>query len=122
MLYQSFVRKQFGILVAGIAPRQPDVSPDQSRAPARSPQSVRRLSRTHPDTLRCVVCSVDLAFGSQVVSKGFTGRYGRAYLVSAPASPADRPSIDLVNVKVGKPENRQLVIERRTCFPFRAEI
>ncbi|KAK8045102.1 yippee zinc-binding/DNA-binding /Mis18- centromere assembly-domain-containing protein [Apiospora rasikravindrae] len=41
-----------------------------------------RLLKVHPDTIRCSTCSTDLAFASQIVSKGFTGRYGRAYLVS----------------------------------------
>ena len=68
----------------------------------------KRLSRVHPDTLRCSICSADLAFSSQIVSKGFTGRYGRAYLVSPPAH---IPTIaaDLANIRVGRPENRQLV-------------
>lgn len=33
--------------------------------------------------LRCSRCLADLALTSQIVSKGFTGRHGRAYLVSA---------------------------------------
>ncbi|CAK7200097.1 hypothetical protein SEUCBS139899_002786 [Sporothrix eucalyptigena] len=49
----------------------------------------RRLQRVLPTTLRCRRCSADLAFASQIVSKGFTGRHGRAYLVSAPATHAD---------------------------------
>lgn len=92
-----------------------------------------RLARTAPDTLRCNTCSTDVAFGAQIVSKGFTGRHGRAYLVSAPlatatpscpssptaaASPLaskekererERDSGNLINVRVGRPENRQLV-------------
>ena len=76
-----------------------------------------RLSRAGPDTLRCGTCSADLAFGAQIVSKGFTGRYGRAYLVSPPPRPpvtARAPTstssgTDLVNIRVGRPESRQLV-------------
>lgn len=49
----------------------------------------RCLQRVLPTTLRCRRCSADLAFASQIVSKGFTGRHGRAYLISAPASHAD---------------------------------
>ncbi|CAL8579109.1 hypothetical protein XPA_004865 [Xanthoria parietina] len=33
--------------------------------------------------LRCARCAADLCPTSQIVSKGFTGRHGRAYLVSA---------------------------------------
>jgi hypothetical protein len=69
-----------------------------------------KLSRTRPDTIRCSTCSADLAFTSQIVSKGFTGRYGRAYLVSPPESVMkSRTTAGLLNVKVGKPETRLLV-------------
>ncbi|KAK0629424.1 yippee zinc-binding/DNA-binding /Mis18, centromere assembly-domain-containing protein [Bombardia bombarda] len=91
-----------------------------------SPSSSRarhRLSRIHPDTLRCGLCATDLAYHSQIVSKGFTGRYGRAYLVSPPSAQAtptcpasplnhvhqDGGDANLINVRVGRPENRQLV-------------
>lgn len=69
-----------------------------------------RLSRVQPNTIRCSTCSTDLAFTSQIVSKGFTGRYGRAYLVS-PLEPCkkDQPRGTLANVQLGKPETRQLV-------------
>jgi hypothetical protein len=56
--------------------------------------------------LRCSTCSADLAFASQIISKGFTGRYGRAFLVSPPARPAEQ---SLLNIRVGRNENRQLV-------------
>jgi hypothetical protein len=88
-------------------------------------RSGARLGPAQPDTLRCATCSADLAFARQIVSKGFTGRYGRAYLVSPPPSPSPRsrkdketdkgkdvrwePSNDLVNTKVGRPQSRQLV-------------
>lgn len=105
----------------------PTFTPSSSSPPDRD-----RLARTAPDTLRCNTCSTDVAFGAQIVSKGFTGRHGRAYLVSAPLAAAT-PSCpssptgngtsplaakakvkakdggNLVNVRVGRPENRQLV-------------
>ncbi|KAF4342688.1 yippee family protein [Fusarium beomiforme] len=65
-----------------------------------------RLCRTSPNTLRCSTCSADIAFASQIISKGFTGRYGRAFLVAPPAPPATQT---LSNIRVGKSENRQLV-------------
>lgn len=70
-----------------------------------------RLLKVHPDTIRCSTCSTDLAFASQIVSKGFTGRYGRAYLVSPPENNAmGVPGLgSLVNIKIGKPESRLLV-------------
>ncbi|KAK3365506.1 yippee zinc-binding/DNA-binding /Mis18, centromere assembly-domain-containing protein [Lasiosphaeria ovina] len=88
-----------------------------------------RLSRAQPDTLRCGTCATDVAFSSQIVSKGFTGRHGRAYLVSPPqahatpscpgsplnsnnagaAAPGSVTEADLLNIRVGRSENRQLV-------------
>lgn len=50
-----------------------------------------RLTSTHPDILRCSTCATDLAYGLQIVSKGFTGRHGRALLVGAPR-PTAQPS------------------------------
>jgi hypothetical protein len=67
--------------------------------------AAKQLSRTSPDTLRCGSCSVDIAFGAQIVSKGFTGRHGRAYLVS----PGSTSPKNLINVNIGRSENRQLV-------------
>ncbi|KAL8710796.1 MAG: hypothetical protein Q9220_004599 [cf. Caloplaca sp. 1 TL-2023] len=37
----------------------------------------------HCSRLRCARCAADLCPTSQIISKGFTGRHGRAYLVSA---------------------------------------
>lgn len=66
-------------------------------------------------TLRCVHCSTEFAFNSQVVSKGFTGRHGRAFLVAPPSSrptatclATDTQSTNLVNVSVGRAEARRL--------------
>lgn len=95
-----------------------------------------RLARALPDILRCNTCGTDVAYGLQIVSKGFTGRYGRALLVAAPstmptpscpASPLPNSSVgsnssispghhalaqesaNLVNITVGRPEPRNLV-------------
>ncbi|KAL2114522.1 hypothetical protein VUR80DRAFT_6007 [Thermomyces stellatus] len=84
-----------------------------TRKPA-APTPVR-LTRCNADTLRCSTCSTDLAYSSQIISKGFTGRHGRAYLVgppttdstSTPSSSYSTP--DLINVRVGRCESRQLV-------------
>ncbi|KAH8785382.1 yippee zinc-binding/DNA-binding /Mis18, centromere assembly-domain-containing protein [Diaporthe sp. PMI_573] len=67
------------------------------KAPQQLPPRTRRnsdrgrLSRTLPDVLRCTTCGTDVAYGLQVVSKGFTGRHGRALLVSPPL-PSSTPS------------------------------
>ena len=44
--------------------------------------------------LRCARCAADLCPTSQIISKGFTGRHGRAYLVSAsPVVIDDDPAV-----------------------------
>ncbi|KAH9233524.1 hypothetical protein K456DRAFT_1837172 [Colletotrichum gloeosporioides 23] len=90
------------------------------RRQTRTKPAALTITRTQPDTLRCSTCSSDIAFASQIVSKGFTGRYGRAYLVfptalPTPASPSSTRNSGpagpgtLANVRIGKCENRQLV-------------
>ncbi|RYP61664.1 hypothetical protein DL770_009743 [Monosporascus sp. CRB-9-2] len=96
-------------------------SEDHRRA-SIEPLDIGKLTQTQPDTIRCSTCGTDFAFCSQIVSKGFTGRYGRAYLVSAPTDlypqKEDRDwgrgvaaavGGDLINIKVDKPETRLLV-------------
>ncbi|KAL8370001.1 hypothetical protein RB595_000387 [Gaeumannomyces hyphopodioides] len=97
-----------------------DAAQQQHQGQRRQPRR-RRLAPPTPATLRCGICATDLAFASQIVSKGFTGRHGRAFLV-APASPSNVPAAgrlsssrsaagdgELVNIKIGRSENRQLV-------------
>lgn len=90
------------------ATSSPATTPGNSppdHAPIGKP-AARRLSRSAPDTLRCMSCSTDVALASQIVSKGFTGRYGRAFLVAPPPPPAEQT---LANIRVGRSEDRQLV-------------
>lgn len=47
--------------------------------------------------LRCVKCLSDLALSSQIISKGFTGRHGRAYLVAPCPSSISSSSTQLSN-------------------------
>lgn len=75
---------------------QLDEDKPSSQTPHQPPRTRRnsdrgRLSRTLPDVLRCTTCGTDVAYGLQVVSKGFTGRHGRALLVSPPL-PSSTPS------------------------------
>ncbi|KAK1980921.1 yippee zinc-binding/DNA-binding /Mis18, centromere assembly-domain-containing protein [Colletotrichum cereale] len=113
---------QDAITTASTATGSSSITTDK---PARPGPPRPSLAHTHPDTLRCSTCSCDVAFSSQIVSKGFTGRYGRAYLVastpppSAPVSGGAPPVSKtangpagpgtLANVRIGKCENRQLV-------------
>ncbi|KAI1501466.1 yippee zinc-binding/DNA-binding /Mis18, centromere assembly-domain-containing protein [Biscogniauxia marginata] len=85
------------------------LSKDTFRRASIEPVDATKLTRTQPDTLRCSTCGTDFAFCSQIVSKGFTGRYGRAYLVSALESQQKTTGSDLINIKVGKSETRLLV-------------
>lgn len=86
-------------------------------SPSTSPNSssaAGRLTRLGPDTLRCTACSADLALSAQIISKGFTGRYGRALLVAPPPITSDddgneEDSPSLLNIRIGRLENRQLV-------------
>ncbi|KAH6713164.1 yippee zinc-binding/DNA-binding /Mis18, centromere assembly-domain-containing protein [Leptodontidium sp. MPI-SDFR-AT-0119] len=76
-----------------------------------------RLHRAQPNTLKCVTCSSDIAFADQIVSKGFTGRHGRAYLVSLPpvAIPVsgnknqEKDTGMLPNTRIGRSVNRELL-------------
>lgn len=87
----------------------PQPSDPRKGQPSHGRPDKARLSRVHPNTIRCSTCSTDLAFTSQIVSKSFTGRYGRAYLVSPPDPGKNQRSDNLVNLQLGKPEKRQLV-------------
>ncbi|OAX80802.1 hypothetical protein ACJ72_04856 [Emergomyces africanus] len=76
----------------------------------------------HKSFLRCARCSADLCLSSQIISKGFTGRHGRAYLVSAdpstdgisiaPSASLHRAS--LPNTVTQQPLPRQLVTGAHT--------
>ncbi|KAK8183244.1 yippee zinc-binding/DNA-binding /Mis18, centromere assembly-domain-containing protein, partial [Phyllosticta capitalensis] len=53
-------------------------------APSSPPSSPPRFLSGHRAHLRCTRCLTDLCLTSQIISKGFTGRHGRAYLVAPP--------------------------------------
>ena len=55
--------------------------------------------------LRCARCLSDLALSSQIISKGFMGRHGRAYLV-APSSSAITP--DPILLRTAKQKDKAL--------------
>lgn len=72
--------------------------------------------------LQCSRCQAHLAMSNQIVSKGFTGRHGRAYLVSAsddwvqatPTSSKKDTLPNLPNIFTHKPVPRQLVTGTHT--------
>jgi hypothetical protein len=55
--------------------------------------------------LRCARCLSDLALSSQIISKGFTGRHGRAYLVAPTASAS---ILDPIILRTAKQKNDAL--------------
>lgn len=92
-----------------LPPSYEPAGPDPNPAPAY------KLHRAKSDHLKCSTCATDLAFASQIISKAFTGRHGRAYLVSPPPPSAhaaekdpQRQRRNLINIAVGKPVSRQL--------------
>ncbi|KAJ5876099.1 uncharacterized protein N7529_001683 [Penicillium soppii] len=75
----------------------------------------------HTSYLRCAGCASHLCLTSQIISKGFTGRHGRAYLVSAEpvatavsVSASSSPITTLPNTILQRPVPRQLVTGAHT--------
>ncbi|KAJ5457608.1 Yippee-like protein [Penicillium sp. IBT 31633x] len=75
----------------------------------------------HISYLRCAGCASHLCLTSQIISKGFTGRHGRAYLVSAEpvatavsVSASSSPTLSLPNTILQPPVPRQLVTGAHT--------
>ncbi|KAF1810905.1 yippee-domain-containing protein [Eremomyces bilateralis CBS 781.70] len=99
-------------------------TPSLSTSPSSSNPTPSYLSG-HASYLRCSRCLTDLCSTSQIISKGFTGRHGRAYLVAPPASslqaidPSASPnqvknSGNLLNTFAHKAMPRQLVTGAHT--------
>ncbi|KAJ4303710.1 hypothetical protein N0V90_002611 [Kalmusia sp. IMI 367209] len=94
--------------------------PSPSSSPPKQPTSF--LASTSTSHLRCSKCLTDLIPTSSIISKGFTGRHGRAYLVAPPPAssvtgdvpPADMKPGDLPNTHIHKPVPRQLVTGAHT--------
>ncbi|KAJ9305670.1 hypothetical protein DTO217A2_4899 [Paecilomyces variotii] len=75
----------------------------------------------HISYIQCARCAADLCLTSQIISKGFTGRHGRAYLVSADSvttaismTSSSSPTASLPNTVTHKPVPRQLVTGAHT--------
>lgn len=83
--------------------------------------SLSTYLRGHVSHLQCARCATDLCSTSQIISKGFTGRHGRAYLVSPVSSPGTftfspkvAKALSLPNTHVHKSVSRQLVTGAHT--------
>ena len=71
----------------------------------------------HSSRIHCAKCSTDLCLTSQIISKGFTGRHGRAYLVQGTPShiaPAPTTNVQLPNTYQNKAVPRNLVTGQHT--------
>lgn len=90
-----------------------------------SPQPTSFLPSASTPHLRCSKCLTDLIPTSCIISKGFTGRHGRAYLVSPPSPSVLYPAGttpnagemkpgDLPNTHIHKAVPRQLVTGAHT--------
>ncbi|KZM23811.1 uncharacterized protein EKO05_0001018 [Ascochyta rabiei] len=104
------------------------ISTSPPTCPSSSPPALSSFLTTTPTTnLRCTKCLADLIPTASIVSKGFTGRHGRAYLVAPPppsslqhppsaSSSGDVPwhPRDLPNTFTHKPVARQLVTGAHT--------
>ncbi|KAF2436112.1 yippee-domain-containing protein [Tothia fuscella] len=101
----------------------PATAPSLSTSPTSSPPSPSPL---HGSTslLRCTKCLTHICPTTSIISKGFTGRHGRAYLVSPPsvsgystppvALPRHHDPGNLPNTHTHKPVPRQLVTGAHT--------
>ncbi|KAL3496967.1 yippee-domain-containing protein [Aspergillus germanicus] len=83
---------------------------------SRHGSSRHRLLKGHASCIRCSNCAAHLCLTSQIISKGFTGRHGRAYLVSAqsPANALINPADSLPNTILQAPVSRNLVTGAHT--------
>lgn len=105
----------------------PSSSPPALTSASASPDGITYL-RGHTSHISCSRCHADLALTSQIISKAFTGRHGRAFLVSHSTSPtsaaallpssaiASNPAIlpSLPNTHTHQPVPRDLVTGRHT--------
>ncbi|KAL8729413.1 MAG: hypothetical protein Q9166_004743 [cf. Caloplaca sp. 2 TL-2023] len=99
------------------------VAASENRSDAQTTSIKGGYLTGHTSHLRCARCATDLCPTSQIISKGFTGRHGRAYLVSASpvtdATPHDyQPrnvrTLPLPNTRTHKAMPRQLVTGAHT--------
>ncbi|CAI9628916.1 yippee family protein [Alternaria burnsii] len=96
-----------------------------STSPSSSPPQPTSFLTARPTShLRCQKCLADLIPASSIISKGFTGRHGRAYLVGPPSTSSFLASGDisatgwkegdLPNTLTHKAHARQLVTGAHT--------
>lgn len=100
--------------------KDPPLAPYEATPAAPAPAaSSDSYLRGHVSRLRCARCAADLCLSSQIISKGFTGRHGRAYLVSptppgCSAAPGRTSTGNLPNTHTHAAVPRQLVTGAHT--------
>ena len=98
---------------------QSSTSPESTPAHPQPSSTTRSYLSNHVSYLRCGRCAADLCLTSAIVSRGFTGRWGRAYLVSASGHSENQTAPNtalstrelnaLPNTHIHRPVPRQLV-------------
>jgi hypothetical protein len=89
------------------------ISTSPTSSPSSSPPAPTSFLTSAPTTnLRCTKCLADLIPTTSIISKGFTGRHGRAYLV---APPPPNALLHPPNASSGDPEHE--TSWRRTDLP-----
>ena len=105
-------------LASNLHPKFGPTSPPAETSPTSLDSAAGSFLQGQSSVLRCGRCACDLCPTSAIVSRGFTGRWGRAYLVSAPPTfpgPHYTPDVSaLPNTHVHKPVPRQLVTGAHT--------
>ncbi|RAL07557.1 yippee-domain-containing protein [Aspergillus homomorphus CBS 101889] len=113
------------LLYSGIVrPKHRGLSSELGQIPCsdeRNNNGNERILNGHVSCIRCSHCAADLCLTSQIISKGFTGRHGRALLVSAETvasaisiSASSATTECLPNTIVQKPVFRRLVTGAHT--------
>ncbi|EAW13784.1 yippee/mis18 family protein [Aspergillus clavatus NRRL 1] len=99
-------------------PRRQNAADNTSPKPIPSDEESNdnQYLTVHMSCLHCSRCAADLCLTSQIISKGFTGRHGRAYLVSGELvaravslTESSSPNVSLPNTVLRRPVARQLV-------------
>ncbi|KAL4960929.1 yippee/mis18 family protein [Aspergillus stella-maris] len=93
---------------AGRSSQQSEVSTDEA--------SRNKYIDGHVSCIRCSSCAAHLCLTTQIISKGFTGRHGRAYLVSSQSTVNAPCPIEesLPNTSLKSPVLRHLVTGAHT--------
>ncbi|KAL4927437.1 yippee/mis18 family protein [Aspergillus undulatus] len=91
-------------------------SPNRPSDSATDGLSKSKYLEGHVSCISCSTCAAHLCLTTQIISKGFTGRHGRAYLVSAePTVNAPcYPGESLPNTLLQSPVSRHLVTGAHT--------